>query len=164
MAELHWWVWLTVTVARWSFDWQTVWACLGGRWNFLLLFIQNLLQFGISSTLLMERERKDQWEEFCGAECYLCVVSLTSSCDLWTVIWLKTRDPSSPHTVFRWSLFREKSWAPVRMPRRSTVLTHTRHTLMSQHVCHFLHFMGSFFLFEYYILFAITHIFIWTNL
>lgn len=46
----------------------------------------------------------------------------TSRAAFWTVIWLKTRAPSSGQTVFSSSLFREKSWAPVSTPRLVIVL------------------------------------------
>lgn len=50
---------------------------------------------------------------------------LTSSCSFCTVTSEKTRLPSSPQTAFSSSLFRENSWAPVRIPRQSTVLQKT---------------------------------------
>lgn len=55
----------------------------------------------------------------------ICTNSALWQTSIWafcTLIWLKTREPSSPHTAFSSSLLRENSWAPFRIPRHSTTL------------------------------------------
>lgn len=50
------------------------------------------------------------------------LLGLTSSWSFCNLTWLKTRLPSLPHTALSSSLFREKSWAPVRIPKQSVAL------------------------------------------
>ncbi|KAK7802071.1 hypothetical protein U0070_023970, partial [Myodes glareolus] len=94
-------------------------CCLRGRWE-----PRHLIMF-------CERARKDQITSVLASPStfFFCFSITASSSDTFslsarcTVTWLYTRAPSSGHTARNSSFCSEKSCAPVRTPRASTVLS-----------------------------------------